>query len=102
MTLTITQGSLTGASANQSKGYGADDPTLAGIGVTLTGLVNNPAVVTWNGNVAINDSALTSSVTSLARVAGENVGGRNIHGGGVRAASATHGGQGCPGCAALT
>src|SRR5262249_33651601 len=37
------------------------------------GLINNPAIVTWNGNVAINDSGLSSTATSLTRVAGENV-----------------------------
>src|SRR5207244_1982660 len=59
--LTITKASLTGSIANQNKVYGTDDPALAGIGVTLGGLINNPAVVTWNGNVSIDDSALTSS-----------------------------------------
>src|SRR4051812_12397106 len=101
-TLTISQASLTGAIANQSKVYGADDPTLAGIGVTLTGLVNNPAVVTWNGNFAINDSALTSSVTSLARVAGENVGVRNITGGVFSAASANYSAPSLTGSPTLT
>jgi len=73
-TLTITKASLTGSIANQSKVYGADDPTLSGIGVTLSGLINR-TVVTWNGNVAVNDSALTSNVTSLTRAAGELVSG---------------------------
>ena len=60
--LTISPASLTGTIANQTKVYGADDPSLAGIGVTLTGLVVNPAVSTWNGTVAIDDSALSSRV----------------------------------------
>jgi len=77
-TLSITQAALTGSIGNQTKVYGANDPSLAGIGVTLGGLINNPAVVTWNGNVAIDDSALTSTVSALARQAGENVGSRNI------------------------
>src|SRR5204863_185659 len=71
--LAITKASLTGNIADQTKVYGANDPALAGIGVTLSGLINR-TVVTWNGNVAVDDSALTSSVTSLARVAGETVG----------------------------
>ncbi len=77
-TLTISQASLTGSIANQDKVYGADDPGLGSMGVTLGGLIDNPAVVTWNGNVAIDDSALTSSVTSLTRQVGEDVGSRNI------------------------
>src|SRR4051812_49777014 len=101
-TLTISQASLTGAIANQSKVYGADDPTLAGIGVTLTGLVNNPAVVTWNGNVAINVSALHVSVVRLARVAGENVGVRNITGGVFSAASANYSAPSLTGSPTLT
>ena len=74
-TLAITTKSLTGAIGNQTKVYGADDPTLGGIGVTLTGLVNR-TVTNWNGtNPAIDDSALTSTVTSLTRNAGETVAG---------------------------
>jgi len=70
---------VTGAfTNNQTEVYGAGDPALSGIGITLTGLINNPAVYTWNGNVAINDSALSSSVTALTRQAGENVGSYNI------------------------
>ena len=41
--------------------------------MTLGGLVNNPAVVTWNGTVAINDSGLTSNATALTRTVGEDV-----------------------------
>src|SRR6202034_4700305 len=47
-TLTISKASLTGSIANQSKVYGANDPALSGIGVTLGGIVNNPSIVTWN------------------------------------------------------
>ena len=72
--VTISPASLTGTIANQTKVYGADDPSLAGIGVTLTGLVVNPAVSTWNGTVAIDDSALSSRVEFAAREVGENVG----------------------------
>jgi len=46
--------------------------------MTLTGLVNNPAVVTWYGTVAVNDSAVTGTAASLTRAAGENVGSYNI------------------------
>ena len=76
-TLTIGQASLTGTIANQNKLYGEDDPALGGIGVSLTGLVNR-TVSTWNGNVGVNDSALTSSLTSLTRAAGEGVGSYDI------------------------
>src|SRR5207344_2573630 len=72
-TLTVTAANLTATVANQTKVYGADDPSLAGVGVTLGGLINNPAIVTWNGNVAIDDSALTSTATALTRTGGENV-----------------------------
>src|SRR6185369_15487898 len=101
-TLTISQASLTGSIANQTKVYGADDPALSGIAVTLTGLVNNPAVVTWNGNVAIDDSALSSSVTSLTRVVGESVGVRNITAGTFGAVSGNYSGPTFTGTPTLT
>ncbi len=89
-TLSITAADLTGSIANQSKVYGADDPSLGGINVNLAGLINNNAIVTWNGNVSIDDSALTSSVTSLTRQAGENVGTRNITAGVFSAPSSNY------------
>ncbi|MBA3662013.1 MAG: hypothetical protein H0W64_09805, partial [Gammaproteobacteria bacterium] len=74
-TLTVTPASLTGSIANQSKVYGANDPTLSGIGVTLNGLINR-TVTTWNGAVALNDSSsVATSLASLTRVAGEVVSG---------------------------
>ncbi|MBA3662230.1 MAG: autotransporter-associated beta strand repeat-containing protein, partial [Gammaproteobacteria bacterium] len=74
-TLTVTPASLTGSIANQTKVYGANDPTLSGIGVTLNGLINR-TVTTWNGSVALNDSsAVATSLTTLTRVAGEVVSG---------------------------
>src|SRR5207344_149078 len=74
-TLTINKADLVGSVANQTKTYGADDPALAGIGVTLGGLVNNPAIVTWNGNVAVNDTGnVAATLASLTRDAGESVG----------------------------
>ena len=73
-TLTITPASLTASIADQSKVYGANDPSISGIGVTLSGVVNNPAIVTWNGNVAINDTGnVTGTLTCLTRAAGESV-----------------------------
>ena len=36
---------------------------IAGITVNLTGLINNPTIATWNGNVSVNDTGLTSSVS---------------------------------------
>jgi hypothetical protein len=79
-TLAITRAALTVSltSPAQTKVYGANDPTLGGIGMTLSGLVNNPAVVTWNGTVAVNDSAVSGTAASLTRAAGENVGSYNI------------------------
>src|ERR1019366_1029585 len=75
-TLTVTPASLTGTIASQTKVYGQNDPALGGIGVTLGGVVNNPAIVTWNGNVAVNDTGnVTTSLASLARTAGEVVSG---------------------------
>jgi hypothetical protein len=38
---------------NQTKVYGANDPALGTVGVTLGGLINNPAISTWNGNGAV-------------------------------------------------
>jgi filamentous hemagglutinin family protein len=73
-TLEITEASLTATVANQTKVYGADDPALASVGVTLNGLINR-TVSTWNGNVAVDDSGLASSATSLTRTVGENVAG---------------------------
>jgi hypothetical protein len=73
-TLTITQASLTGSIANQTKVYGANDPTLSGIGVTLAGIINNANITTWNGTASINDTGnVAASLSSLARAAGENV-----------------------------
>ncbi|HSC07494.1 MAG TPA: MBG domain-containing protein [Steroidobacteraceae bacterium] len=89
-TLAITPAPLTATIANQSKAYGADDPALGGIGVTFGGLVNDPAIVTWNGVVAIDDSALTSGVTSLTRVAGESVGSYNVTAGTFNAPSVNY------------
>src|SRR5438045_5078008 len=76
-TLSITPASLSASIANQTKVYGADDPNVSGIAVTLNVLINNNAISNWNGNVSIDDSALTSSVTSLGREAGANVVTRN-------------------------
>jgi hypothetical protein len=76
--LTITPASLTATVANQAKIYGNDDPSLAGIAPTLTGVVNR-TVTTWNGNVAVNDiAAVGDTLASLTRTAGENVGSYNI------------------------
>src|SRR5258705_11628162 len=62
--------------ANQTKGYGQDDPSLAGIAVNLGGVVSNPAIVTWNGTVAINDTGnVSTTLASLTRAAGEVVSG---------------------------
>ena len=89
--LTISPASLTGTIANQTKVYGADDPSLAGIGVTLTGLVVNPAVSTWNGTGGDRRQRVElQPATSLARQVGENVGVRTITAGTVTAASGNY------------
>ena len=88
--LTITKASLTAAIPNQTKTYGADDPAVGTITPSLTGLVNDPAIVTWNGTVGVDDSALTSTTTSLVRAVGEDVGVRNITAGVFSAASANY------------
>ena len=74
---------LNGSLANNpAKVYGASEPAPGGLPITLSGFVNNPAIVTWNGNVSINDTAnLTGTLTSYARVAGENTGSYNFTGG---------------------
>ena len=74
-TLTITQAPLTGSlSGNGTKVYGASDPAAATFGLNLNGVVNNPAIATWNGNVAIDDTAnVAGALTSLTRVAGRTL-----------------------------
>ncbi|HMJ49002.1 MAG TPA: MBG domain-containing protein, partial [Burkholderiales bacterium] len=90
-TLTITQAPLSArlANPNETKIYGNNDPVLNTIGVTLNGLINR-TVSTWNGNVVVNDSALTSTVTSLSRAVGENVGSYPVTAGSFTAASANY------------
>jgi hypothetical protein len=88
-TLTINQASLTAGIANQTKTYGADDPAVVGITPVLSGLINR-TVSTYNGNVGVDDSALTSTTTSLVRQTGEDVGVRNITSGAFSAASANY------------
>jgi hypothetical protein len=91
--LTITQAALTGAlSGGATKIYGSSDPAAASLGVTLTGVVNNPAIVTWNGTVAIDDTATVAGVlTSLTRAVGENVGAYNYTGGTIALSGAAAG-----------
>jgi hypothetical protein len=101
-TLTVTQVALTASIANQNKAYGADDPVLGGIGVTLGGLVNT-SVTDWNSIItAINDTGLSSGVTSLARVAGENVGSYNVTSGSFSAPSGNYGAPALLGTPSLT
>ncbi|HSW69910.1 MAG TPA: MBG domain-containing protein, partial [Gammaproteobacteria bacterium] len=78
-TLSITAASLSGSIANQTKAYGTNDPLISGIHVILNGVINNPNINTWNGNVSINDTNnVSSSLTSLIRNPGENVGNYTI------------------------
>jgi hypothetical protein len=79
--LNITQVGVTGSlTSNPSKTYGASDPAPASLPITLSGQVN-ANVTDWNGTLtAIDDTsaaALTGTLTSLTRIAGENVGGYN-------------------------
>jgi mucin-19 len=74
-TLTINQAVLTATIGNQSKTYGANDPSLSGITPTLAGVVN-ATVSTWNGNVAVDDTnKVSASLASLTRNPGETVAG---------------------------
>src|SRR4029079_17004350 len=56
---------------------GQNDPSLGSVAVTLGGLINR-TVTTWMGDVNVDDSAVTTSVSSLVRASGENVGSYNI------------------------
>src|SRR5258705_359925 len=58
----IHPGTLNGIFSYQTKWYGQDDPSLAGIAVNLGGLVSNPAIVTWNV-FFFNDTATTEIYT---------------------------------------
>ncbi len=77
--LTISKANLTGSILNQTKVYGNNDPALAGIGVTLGGVVNS-SVTNWMGTVTpINDTGnVSATLAALTRVVGENVGSYNI------------------------
>src|SRR5262249_47485516 len=80
-TLTISQAALTASIANQSKTYRADDPSLSGIAPALAGVINR-TVSTWNGNVAVDDTnKVSSSLASLMRAVGEDVGSYGISAG---------------------
>src|SRR5262249_6956802 len=85
-TLAITQKALTATIANQSKTYGSNDPNVSGIAVGLSSVVNT-TVTNWNGtSTPINDTGqVATSVASLTRNAGENVGSYNITGGARKA-----------------
>src|SRR6185436_10491548 len=59
--LNVTPAALTGSITNQTKVYGADDPTLSGIAVSLGGLVNG-TVTDWNGaSTPLNDTGNVSA-----------------------------------------
>src|SRR5262245_59845830 len=95
-TLAISQAGLTAAIANQSKTYGADDPSLSGIAVGLSGQVNR-TVTNWMGvTTAIDDTSeakVAASLASLTRAANENVGSYNITGGTLNALTGTSAGN---------
>lgn len=91
-TLSITQaGALTGTIADQTKTYGTNDPALAGIPVSLSGLVN-ATVSTWNGSVVIDDTGVSATLASLSRQAGEGVGSYGVTGGTLNLGSANYSG----------
>ena len=77
-TLTIRPAPLTATWRTRPKSTGRRSGARGHRG-DVEGARRNPAVVTWNGNVAIDDSALTSTATRLARQAGENVGTSRYH-----------------------
>src|SRR5438046_4473179 len=54
-TLSITPASLSASIANQTKVYGADDPSVSGIAVTLNGLINHYTITSNNGNLGTDD-----------------------------------------------
>src|SRR6185436_7792424 len=72
--LNVTPAALTGTITNQTKVYGADDPTLSGIAVSLGGLVNG-TVTDWNGaSTPLNDTGnVSATLATLTRNAGETV-----------------------------
>src|SRR6185436_9528132 len=74
--LNVTPAALTGSITNQTKVYGADDPTLSGIAVSLGGLVNG-TVTDWNGaSTPLNDTGnVSATLATLTRNAGELVSG---------------------------
>ncbi|MDR3681703.1 MAG: MBG domain-containing protein, partial [Flavipsychrobacter sp.] len=80
--LTITKASITGALTTpaQSIVYGQNDPLLSSMGVTLSGLINNASINTWNGLVSVSDTSsnVNTTLASLTRAVGENVGSYNI------------------------
>jgi hypothetical protein len=92
-TLTIGKADLTATIANQTKVYGQDDPTLAGIAPVLGGTINR-TVVSWNGNVALNDTGnVGTTLASLTRASGENVGSHAIIGASFTALSGSAAGN---------
>src|SRR6185295_12156881 len=94
--LTVTPAALTGTIANQTKTYGADDPTLSGITVTLGGVVNG-TVTNWNGaTTPLNDTGnVSATLATLSRGAGELVSGSpyTITGGTLNALTGTAAGN---------
>src|SRR5262249_59061730 len=76
--LPYTTPSRSASIANQSKTYGADDPSLSGIAVGLSGQVNRTVTNWMGGTTAINDTGaaqVAASLNSLTRNAGESVAG---------------------------
>jgi filamentous hemagglutinin family protein len=82
-TLSITPANLSFIINNQSKVYGANDPSLNSISVGLTGAINH-SVVDWNGDTTLindtNSSALSAGLLGLTRAQGEHVGNYTITG----------------------
>ena len=55
----------------RTKVYGADDPTLGRVGVTLGGLINDASISTWNGIVGINVTPLVDVRLELGNGEGD-------------------------------
>src|SRR5205085_1991691 len=90
--LTIGQAALSASLTvpGQVKTYGQDDPLVGGIGRSEERRVGKEWGSGWTGKKSINDSALSSSETSLSRPTGDDCGWRSVVCSSDRAASANY------------
>src|SRR5262249_34380741 len=95
-TLAISQAGLTAANANQSQTHRADEPSLSGLAVGLSGQFNRTVSNCMGGTTAIDDTSSLHDalpISSLTRAANENVGSYNITGGTLNALTGTSAGN---------